>query len=179
MRFLSLEYCLLLKKVHSYIWEAGDVIYFNQLNNVQQILDTILTDAYGMDETEFSSFAKSRGSMDDIKKLLQLTGIAYDSSYILPIETLKYLCLLSQIFNFCILFADTLKGKQATMNTHLKVLGCLTFTDKEKMSLIFDSYKDCWDFFRFDEDPNADFSMKVRVSTWDRIQSSSKFSFNI
>jgi len=37
-------------------------------------LDTILTGAYGMDEAEFSTFAKSRGSMEDIKKLLQLTG---------------------------------------------------------------------------------------------------------
>lgn len=47
------------------------------------------------------------------------------------------------------------------MTTHLKVIGCLTYTDKEKMNLIFESYKDCWDFFKFDEDPNTEFALKV------------------
>ena len=46
-----------------------------------KILDTILTDAYAMNEADFSSFAKSRGSMDDIKKLLQLTGIIHSRIY--------------------------------------------------------------------------------------------------
>lgn len=47
------------------------------------------------------------------------------------------------------------------MSIHFKVLAGLTYTDKVKMNLIFDSFKDCFDFFQFDEDPNSDFANKV------------------
>lgn len=49
------------------------------------------------------------------------------------------------------------------MSIHFKVLAGLTYTDKVKMNLIFDSFKDCFDFFRFDDDPNSDFTNKVRT----------------
>lgn len=47
------------------------------------------------------------------------------------------------------------------MSIHFKVLAGLTYADKVKMNLIFDSFKDYFDFFQFDEDPNNDFTNKV------------------
>ena len=94
-----------------------------------QILDVILTDACALDEASFKRFAKSRGSISDIRNLLQLT--------------------------------QKLKNKPTTMTIYLKVLTCLTYTDKEKMMEIFEYYSDCWSFFNFDNDPNPDFATKV------------------
>ena len=94
-----------------------------------QILDVILTDACALDEASFKRFAKSRGSISDIRNLLQLT--------------------------------QKLKNKPTTMTIYLKVLTCLTYTDKEKMMEIFEYYTDCWSFFNFDNDPNSDFATKV------------------
>lgn len=49
------------------------------------------------------------------------------------------------------------------MSMHFKVLAGLTYTDKVKMNLIFDSFKDCFDFLKFDDDPNADFTNQVQI----------------
>ena len=57
--------------------------------------------------------------------------------------------------------SDRIKGKPQTLGTFLKVLGCLSFRDKEKMSLIFDYYGDSLNFFYYDDDSNADSSLKV------------------
>jgi len=54
-----------------------------------------------------------------------------------------------------------MKGKPQTLGTLLKVLGCLSFRDKEKMNLIFDYYADSLNFFYFDEDSTPDSSLKV------------------
>jgi len=50
------------------------------------------------------------------------------------------------------------------MSMHFKVLAGLTYTDKVKMNLIVDSFKDCFDFLKFDDDPNPDFTNKVCIS---------------
>lgn len=47
------------------------------------------------------------------------------------------------------------------MSMHFKVLAGLTYTDKGKMNLIFDSFKDTFDFIKFDDDPVPDFAIQV------------------
>ncbi|ODM96234.1 E3 ubiquitin-protein ligase UBR4, partial [Orchesella cincta] len=111
----------------TFIQGSSGVVHLT--DQVLEILDIIVTEACGLDKKAFTTFAKTRGSVDDVRKLL--------------------------------LLSDKLKSRQATMSIHFKVLAGLTYTDKVKMSLIFDSFKDCFDFFQFDEDPNGDFTNKL------------------
>ena len=113
-----------------------------------------MTDSCALDQTAFSEFAKSRGSVSNVQKLLILSGmfnLSIECSFWKPRFSFFFLC-------FC---ADKLKSRQTSMSSHFKVLAALTYTDKEKMDLIINSFKDCLDLNKFDEDPNPDFANKV------------------
>jgi hypothetical protein len=123
-------------------------------------LEAVLADSLALDKKTYASFAKSRGSIEDVRELLLLSGIALiiHTSYVSSFNCMKL-----KVINQCVhnLITDKLKSRQATMSMHFKVLAGLTYTDKDKMDLIFDSFKDCFDFLKFDDDPNSDFANKV------------------
>lgn len=121
-------------------------------------MDIVVSEACGLEKKAFTTFAKTRGSVDDVRKLLLLSGNS--CLFIMYFERSQYEIIMVLLISFV---PDKLKSRQSTMSIHFKVLAGLTYTDKVKMNLIFDSFKDSFDFFQFDEDPNSDFVNKVSV----------------
>lgn len=49
---------------------------------ILQILDIIVTEACELDKKAFITFAKTRGSVEDVQKLLLLSGTQYNYVYL-------------------------------------------------------------------------------------------------